>query len=334
MQLLLVFIAAFLPLNGLAGGPTGGRARHSRLAHSIKGRNAVKNFTVQDYYTGQSFLDDWEFFSGDDPTHGNVKYLSKGDAVAKNLSYVQSDGTTVLAVDDYSVVPEGSKRNSVRIQTKKSYSSGLFIADFWSMPHGCSVWPAYWSSGRSWPNDGEIDIIEGVNNGPTNQYTLHSGTGSNCTLSTAGTQVLSSVMHDICASSDSDNRGCGFLDGNTTSFGRGFNIVGGGVFAHLWDNSGIKMWHFSRDQIPADITAKNPNPASWPAPVAFWSSTTCDIGAHFFDHNLVLDTTVCGDWAGPAYGNSGCSGTCGQAVANNTNFLFAKWKINYIAVYQ
>ena len=31
------------------------------------------------------------------------------------------------------------------------------------MAYGCAVWPAYWSVGNQWPNDGEIDIIEGVN---------------------------------------------------------------------------------------------------------------------------------------------------------------------------
>jgi beta-glucanase (GH16 family) len=45
------------------------------------------------------------------------------------------------------------------------YNGGLFIADFETMPFGCSLWPAYWSYGTaSWPADGEIDILEGVNN--------------------------------------------------------------------------------------------------------------------------------------------------------------------------
>lgn len=32
---------------------------------------------------------------------------------------------------------------SVRISSKKSYSSGLFIADFGAMPAGCGIWPAW-----------------------------------------------------------------------------------------------------------------------------------------------------------------------------------------------
>lgn len=44
---------------------------------------------------------------------------------------------------------------SVRITSKKTWSSGLFIADFAQVPHGCSVWPAYWSVGPNWPTGGK-----------------------------------------------------------------------------------------------------------------------------------------------------------------------------------
>ena len=51
----------------------------------------------------------------------------------------------------------------MRITTTKTYNGGLFIADFKRMPFGCSLWPAYWSCGNDWPTNGEIDILEGVN---------------------------------------------------------------------------------------------------------------------------------------------------------------------------
>jgi hypothetical protein len=54
--------------------------------------------------------------------------------------------------------------SSIRISTTKTYNGGLFIADFERMPFGCSLWPAYWSVGTDWPTNGEIDILEGVNN--------------------------------------------------------------------------------------------------------------------------------------------------------------------------
>lgn len=53
----------------------------------------------------------------------------------------------------------------MRITTTQKFNGGLFIADFAHMPFGCSLWPAYWSYGTDdWPTNGEIDILEGVNN--------------------------------------------------------------------------------------------------------------------------------------------------------------------------
>jgi hypothetical protein len=59
-----------------------------------------------------SVTSEWDFFADDDPTHGNVQYQSKANAIAKGLAFVQNDGTTVLAVDDKNAVPVGGKRDS------------------------------------------------------------------------------------------------------------------------------------------------------------------------------------------------------------------------------
>lgn len=219
---------------------------------------------------------------------------------------------------------------SVRITSNKTYNNGLFILDLYSMPHGCSVWPAWWSVGADWPNNGEIDVIEGANNQATNQYTLHTGPG--CTLDSAPQAVTKNittgapeafsahVLGTTCESSGADNDGCGFIDTDTTSYGHGFNDVGGGVYAHEWTDSGISMWHFARSDIPADISAGNPDPTTWGPPAAFFSSATCNIGEHFVNHNLVFDITLCGGFAGALYPTSGCPGTCAEAVADPSNF--------------
>ncbi|KAJ3563751.1 hypothetical protein NP233_g8741 [Leucocoprinus birnbaumii] len=345
MRLTTTFVCTLLPITALAGkahNPFSSRLRHARRSENLNvqgNSNTTVNYAanstyhVQVHYEGESFFNDWNFESGNDPTHGLVNYQSRDQALSKKLAYVQ-DGVTVLTVDTGSTLPTSGKRDSVRISTKQSWNAGLFIADFAYMPFGCSVWPAYWSVGPNWPNAGEIDILEGVNNQTNNQYTLH--TGVQCNLPSDGKDIDASgnLMWYKCLSQPTDDRGCGFSDPNVNSYGAGFNAAGGGVLAHEYNSDHIKIWHFPRDQIPDDIKAQKPNPSSWPHPVAAWDSQYCDIQKAVFQQTLVLDITLCGDWAGPAYAQSGCPGTCQQAIADPANLASAKWGVNYITVYQ
>ncbi|KAJ7584611.1 glycoside hydrolase family 16 protein [Mycena floridula] len=286
-------------------------------------------------YKGQDFLDQWDFFYWADPTHGSVNYQTKDLAISKGLAVVDPVTNVVtLSVDDFSTLPYGAFRDSVRISTKKQYTGGLFISDFLAMPYGCGTWPAYWSFGPNWPSAGEIDVLEGVHNSNTNQQTLH--TGPNCSI-VKNSGMTGTVVNGNSASCaitpGGDNSGCGVLDYDATSYGAGFNRAGGGVMAHLWDETGIKIWHFARNAIPVDITLGAPTPQTWGKPVSFFQNSTCDVASHFHDHNLVINTALCGDWAGNVYQWSGCPGTCQTAMMNPANFVNAKWKINYVAVY-
>jgi len=166
---------------------------------------------------------------------------------------------------------------------------------------------------------GEIDVVEGVNMATTNQYTLHTSQGcttSRGSVSTTG-QLGSSAQ---CAVTENNNTGCAYQDTDARSYGQGFKDSGGGVFAHLIDSTGITMWFFTRDDIPMNVQSNSPDPSTWGPPVAYWSSDTCDVAQHFHDLSLVIDITLCGDWASSAYGTSNCPGTCEQAVADPSNF--------------
>jgi hypothetical protein len=115
----------------------------------------------------------------------------------------------------------------------------------------------------------------------------------------------------------------------------------------------MAIWHFARADIPDDLTAQAPTPSTWGTPSGFWSEKTCDITDNFYEHQMIIDTTICGNWAGSdAYSSSGCSGTCTDMVADASNYVGkfrldaysfhnaqfsvvdAKWVINYVAVYQ
>lgn len=53
---------------------------------------------------------DWNFFSGPDPTHGNVAYQTRENS--EDLAYVDEDCTVVLRVDNEGSVPVGGQRRS------------------------------------------------------------------------------------------------------------------------------------------------------------------------------------------------------------------------------
>lgn len=303
------------------------------------------NFKLADNFQGNNFFDGFDFKTFPDPTHGNVEYVSSDEAFGAGLASVGSDGVAFMTVDNKNGVPEGGNRKSVRIESKKSYNQGLFVLDVAAMPHGPSVWPAFWMVGPNWPAGGEIDIIEGVHDQQSNQMTLHTSPG--CTLDdgnfsrnapapnmkTLSSVFTGTVLGTNCDAAATGNAGCGVLDNGANSYGAGFNQNGGGVVATLWDDSGVRIWRFTRDSIPADLAAQAPNPASWPAPQAFWSSSKCG-GQFFKDMNMVFDTTLCGDWAGATFNHdTGLSGTCQQWVSDPSHFNDAHWLVNYVRVF-
>lgn len=97
----------------------------------------------------------------------------------------------------------------------------------------------------------------------------------------------------------------------------------------LWDNAGIAVYFFDRQNIPSDITAQAPVPANWGTPTAFWPATDCNPFQFFQNHGAIFDTTLCGDWAGAVWTDTGVPGqdqscaqitgvaTCNQFVQQN-----------------
>ena len=65
-------------------------------------------------------------------------------------------------------------RESIRLEGKRRYNRGLFVLDLDHMPAGAGVWPAWWMTDEAhWPNNGEIDIVEGINNQSQAKTALH-----------------------------------------------------------------------------------------------------------------------------------------------------------------
>ncbi|KAH6910653.1 family 16 glycosyl hydrolase [Coprinopsis sp. MPI-PUGE-AT-0042] len=297
---------------------------------------------IEDDYKGKDFFDHFLFFTGHDPTNGLVNYVPREEAFARNLSYVRDDGVVIIKADDTNWLPMGTNRPSVRVETLKEYTTGLFILDAETAPWGCGVWPAWWSTSRSvtpWPVAGEIDIIEGVHDNEHNQVAWH--TGPNCHLDLSDNSTYSgniTVKDGVawdCDTRDYTNyAGCSVTEWSRASYGLEFDEQGGGVFAMKWDENGIAVWSFYRSAVPPDIGEGKPNPRKWGKPSAFLPSKTCDIETNFKNHTVIINITFCGDWAGNSYASSGCPGSCPERLMDPKNFENATWSLNSLKIYK
>ncbi|THV07260.1 hypothetical protein K435DRAFT_959858 [Dendrothele bispora CBS 962.96] len=320
----------------------------SRLATSFAGAclflaqipSLTKGYDLVRDYSGITFFDEWDFYgSWDNLTLGDVVWLSESDAFSQGLAYVNSAGNAILKVDNTHNVQDLQKRSSVRITTKDSYAVGsLWIIDLRHIPFGCSVWPAFWTKGPVWPDDGEIDIMEAINLMPNNQMALH--TTSGCMHTTPPNQMGQTLENDCSTPS-----GCTVGELQPNSFGSGFAAMGGGVWATQFDVQGIFIWFWSRPNIPPSIlgsTSISPIDISdFGPPSASYLATSCDITEFFTPQNLVLDITLCGIWAGlpetwlPSCGGQGPTNICytDNVVGPGSNYNDAFFEVSYVRAY-
>lgn len=139
--------------------------------------------------------------------------------------------------------------------------------------------------GPSWPQDGEIDILEGVNEMQQNQITIHTKPGCAPGKGPQGESGARTGRGD-CGENGGDI-GCGVFNTSPQGWGGGFNQAGGGVYAMLWTNDAIKVWHWKSGvlNVPLDIQAGKPAPEGWGKPVANWVG--CQFQNYFNRMNIV-----------------------------------------------
>lgn len=249
------------------------------------------SYTLVDSYKGITFFDGFNFEAIADPTHGHVQYLSKDAAMLKNLTYLGNDGVSYIHTDFTEYAPQG--RKSVRLSSKKTYTHGLFVLDVIHMPVGCGTWPAFWTTARdSWPEKGEIDIIEGVNLEKDNAFTLH--TGKDCKMAQIRKQNgrTETMDCDVQAWNQWPNQGCGVKTQN--SFGHEFNQDGGAFVVMEWTSEQIRMWIIRRDSPTFDQSKiiEQVNADLFGTPDAVFDATSCDIARIFRDHVVIINVSV------------------------------------------
>ena len=330
----------------------------SVILPSITTAQSATTYKLTEDLSYYNFFSAFDFFSGPDPTEGFVQYQNYTSAIEQGLVGYFTDTQSVFVGADYkSKDPNG--RASVRLESKKGWNKGLLVADIRHMPAStCGSWPAYWLVGSdaemngkiAWPDAGEIDLLEGVNDYKTNSVTLHTSAGcivSNTTSPASGSDSTSPpftghLKTDDCnvAAPDQDaNVGCSITAPSTMpatslasrdpsssksrafpSYGTDFNAVTGGVYAMEWTSTSISVWFIPR--ISAQFTTLFPSPASstflnttldvaaFGTPIAHFSGQ-CDFEKNFKNLKIVFDTTFCGSWASSEWKSGGCAAKTG-----------------------
>ncbi|KAI5118460.1 hypothetical protein M0805_006279 [Coniferiporia weirii] len=299
---------------------------------------ALCQFNLKDNFVGKEFLTGFDWWTADDPTHGRVNYVDQNTALSKNLSFASED-VFVMRADSTNVVGASARgRDSIRITSHNSYTDAVIVLDLAHMPEGCGTWPAFWTvTTGTWPDGGEVDILEGVNTGTANLASLHTSAGCSMPQSRQQTGTPTSLN---CDSSAGSNTGCGNTFKKPNSYGSALNSVQGGWFVMKRTNADgayVYFWARNDPSVPEEVKSggKTINPSdSWGEPEARFPTDTCNWSQHFNAHNIIFDLTFCGDWAGSAFGSAGCGGSCEDFVNNNpTKFQDAYWEVNAVRVY-
>mmetsp|Transcript_5385 Transcript_5385/g.10752 ORF Transcript_5385/g.10752 Transcript_5385/m.10752 type:complete len:496 (-) Transcript_5385:16-1503(-) len=289
------------------------------------------------------FLKHYDFLNGTDSagSNGYVFYVDKSTALKDDIiRYNPSTATspTPSLTMGSSATPSGP-RNSIRLEGKTRFQRGLFILSLNHMPSGCGTWPAFWlvnDDPYAWPYDGEIDIVEGVNEQDRAKTALH--TDKNCDMARVpigrfdgefdtatgipdkSTGIPSTDMNYAtnCFVYDQKqwvNQGCVMQSKEPSTLGSGLNERGGAVFALEWDPSRghIRSWVFPKDEsLPANLEGalENngegdvfPDPDQWPLPYAYFAigpGTDCAL-THFKRMRLVFNLAFCGSVSGTRF---------------------------------
>jgi len=306
---------------------------------ALAGRVSSAAYTIDSNIVGADFYDFFSFQAIADPTNGRVDYVDEPTAVMNNLTFA-SPNTFIMRADSTSVLsPSGPGRQSVRLMSNKAFNTSLLVLDISHMPEGCGTWPAFWEVGPNWPNNGEVDLIEGVNNQGPNQSTLHTAAG--CTMPSSGAEQTGTTVSTDCDAFDNFNAGCGVQEPSSNSFGPNFNANGGGWYVMERTSQFIKMWFWERSDptVPEFIVSGSPviHSSRLGTPYANFENTQCDMSQSFGELNIIINLTFCGDLAGNAavYGASGCPSTCNDFVNNNPSaFANAYFQIESLRIYE
>ncbi|KAH9983471.1 endo-beta-glucanase [Russula compacta] len=258
------------------------------------GSARAATYSVVDDFQAASFLSGFSFFSQPDPTHGRVNYVTREEALSRGLATVQGTRFILRADNTTTLSPGGPGRDSFRIISNNRYGTHVSVFDVQHMPQGCATWPALWELGDTWPDGGEVDILEGVNDQVPNASSLH--TGPDCHMPPDRSQTGITTGSD-CYVYTTNNAGCGVRTTAPNNYGPQFNANGGGWYAMERTTTSIKIWFWPRGfpNVPSDVLngSGSINTDDWGIPTANYPNTLCEIDKKFTDSNIIINLTLC-----------------------------------------
>ena len=184
-----------------------------------------------DEFDGSELNSDWTFeIAGPGFVNSELQSYVKGDDVAE-----VSNGT--LKIHLYK---DGSDIKSARIYAKRNqgWKYGYFEASI-KLPEGKGTWPAFWMmpvNFKTWPGDGEIDIMESVGYDPNVVVsTIHCNKYNN-----GGTAIESARTTVSTAYSEFHKYACEW-----TAEKMDFYVDGKKLLSYKNDGTGTDAWPFN-----------------------------------------------------------------------------------------
>ena len=92
-----------------------------------------------------------------------------------------SGGSLLLTAVARSCLDKSYASGLIQSNGRFSFTYGYMEARIWA-PAGKGVWPAFWSDGQIWPQDGEIDVLEAHGNDQSEYHIHYAGCGGDCAV--------------------------------------------------------------------------------------------------------------------------------------------------------